>query len=121
MVLAMAGLIGIGIASIYASDNPSGAEPASGIADWQKQILFTAVGIVALTAVNIASYRFIGSVSYWIYAVNLAALALLLFSKYVYSLPFIQPVHGAYRWIQLNIADQSLTVQPSEFCKISYI
>jgi cell division protein FtsW (lipid II flippase) len=121
MVLAMAGLIVIGITSIYASDNPAGSEPSGGLADWQKQILFTAVGIVALTAVNIASYRFLGSVSYWLYAVNLAALAVLLFSKYVYSLPFIQPVHGAYRWIQVNIAGHALTVQPSEFCKVTYI
>jgi cell division protein FtsW (lipid II flippase) len=121
MVLAMACLIGIGIVSIYASDNPEGAPPAEGLVDWQKQILFTAAGIVALTAVNIVSYRFLGSASYWLYAVNLAALALLLASKYLGPFPFANRVNGAYRWIQLNIAGHALTIQPSEFCKISYI
>ena len=120
MVLAMAGLIAIGIASIYASDNPAGTSPADGIADWQKQVLFIAAGLVAITAVNIVSYRFLGSMSYWLYAITLVVLAMLLFSKYAYELPFARPVKGAFRWIKV-LPGYDFKVQPSEFCKITYI
>jgi rod shape determining protein RodA len=121
MVVAMMCLIGIGIAAIYASDNPAGSESAGGLQDWQKQVLFIAAGFVAITAVNIASYRVLGGMSYWLYAANLVALAVLLVSKYLYPLPFAGMVNGAYRWIQIKAGGYSMTIQPSEFCKITYI
>ena len=121
MFAAMAALILIGIASIYASDHPIGGQPKQGIQDYQKQILFVSAGIVAITLINTASYRFIGSVSFTLYIINLIILALLLVSKYFHELPFIPDRNGSYRWIIINVLGKDFSIQPSEFCKITYI
>lgn len=121
MFLAMAALIIIGIISIYASDNPVNSDPKPGLQDYQKQILFISAGIVAITLVNTVSYRFLGSFSFTLYAINLIVLALLLISKYFHELPFIPDRNGAYRWIIVSIFGKDFSVQPSEFCKITYI
>lgn len=121
MFTAMAALIIIGILSIYASDNPINGPQKIGLQDYQKQILFVSAGIVAITLVNTFSYRSLGSNSLWLYGATLIILLLPLVSKYFYELPFIPNRNGAYRWLVINVFGKDFSVQPSEFCKITYI
>ena len=84
MLVAMAGLVGIGIAAIYAAGNP--AEPGSGgglsvpSGAWKKQVVYATAGLAMLVVVNLINYRWLGAVSYWLYAATLGLLAVLLHS-----------------------------------------
>lgn len=126
MLVAMAGLIGIGVAAIYASGNPAGGGEGGMYANaWQKQLFFACIGAAAILAINIFDYRRIGPVSYYLYAVVLAALAALLVAKrvdvripYILSIPNI---NGTFRWIRFGTDEHYIQVQPSEFCKVIYI
>jgi cell division protein FtsW (lipid II flippase) len=121
----------IGIVTIYAVVHPEQTPgPATGGIDqtsspaelWKKQLVFAAMGIAALVAVNFVSYRRLGQAGYWIYAAVLVLLAVLLVSKYVCELPFAPQTKGAYRWIKISIAGHDLpSIQPSEVCKPAYI
>lgn len=123
MLAAMAGLIGIGIAAIYAAGNPDPSEavgdPVVSSRAWQKQIVFAAAGLAALIAINIVPYRLLGPASYWIYPAALLILAFVLLGKYV-PIPFVPEVKGAHRWIK-PIPGIDVKLQPSEFCKLAYI
>jgi len=125
MLTAMAGLIGIGIVAIYASGNPDrqsiGTGPGPFAVSWEKQAVFAVIGLAVLMAVNLADYRRLGPVSYWIYAAVLMALAVLLLGKVVNLRPFVPVINGACRWLRFGTAKKFLQVQPSEFCKIAYI
>ncbi len=119
-------LIAIGIATIYSVGHPAEPSPANQTNDlaqfWKKQIVFTAVGVIAFIAANLLNYRRFGALSYWIYAVVLALLCVLLVSKYVTELPFAPKTTGTYRWIRFEIAGRQLpAIQPSELCKLAYI
>ncbi|MHC5073553.1 MAG: FtsW/RodA/SpoVE family cell cycle protein [Planctomycetota bacterium] len=123
MMIAALGLILLGIATIYAVGNP--AEPseitsAGAIASiWKKQVVFAIFSCLAFAVVNMVHYRLLGSLSYWIYAMILVLLFVLLFSRYVVGLPFAPPRQGVHRWIVLH---PSLPrIQPSELCKLAYI
>ncbi len=121
----------LGILTIYAVGHPGQTPgPATGGIDqtsspaelWKKQLVFAAMGIAALVAVNFVSYRRLGQAGYWIYAAVLVLLAVLLVSKYVCELPFAPQTKGAYRWIKISIAGHDLpSIQPSEVCKPAYI
>lgn len=122
MLTAMAGLIVIGVTAIYASGNPqSPAEPGAFAASWKKQAVFALVGLAAFVVLNLADYRRLGPVSYWIYGGVLAGLALLLVGKVVNLRPFVPLINGACRWFRFGTAERYVQVQPSEFCKIAYI
>ena len=118
-------LIAIGIATIYSVGHP--AEPSSAtqtdnLGDlWKKQIIFAVVAIVGFIVVNAVNYRHFGAASHWIYAFVLLLLGLLLVSRYVINIPFVPEINGTHRWIKIIIASRSLSLQPSEFCKIVYI
>ena len=118
-------LIAIGIATIYSVGHP--AEPSSATQTdklgglWKKQIMFAVVAIVGFIVVNLVNYRRFGAASHWIYAFVLLLLGLLLVSRYVINIPFVPEINGTHRWIKFIIAGRSLSLQPSEFCKIVYI
>ena len=119
-------LIGIGIATIYSVGNPAEDSPDSQGEDlsnkWQKQAMFAIVGLAGFIVINSINYRRLGSISYWIFAIILILLAILLVSKYVVVLPFAKPKNGTYRWIWFSIGGRTLpSLQPSEFCKLAYI
>jgi cell division protein FtsW (lipid II flippase) len=124
MLVAMLALIAIGIATIYASGNPEQSSdenwPGYFTGAWKKQAVFAALGLVALIVTNLIDYRWLGPASYWIYALVLAALAVLLLGK-IYRIPFVPVINGTCRWIRIGIGRQFLQLQPSEFCKIAYI
>lgn len=125
MLAATMALIAVGIAAIYAVGHPADADPAAigKFADnWKKQIIFAIVSFAGFIAVNLVNYRRLGAISYWLYGGILVLLAMLLFSRYVIELPFMQPRNLAHWWITVSIGALELpSVQPSEFCKIIYI
>jgi len=141
-------LVGIGIATIYSVEHPAEPSPATQTDDsaspwikrtifavitmvrsiimfnenWKKQIIFAGVAIVGFIAINTINYRQLGSISYWIYALVLLFLGLLLIGRYVVNLPFVPEINGTHRWIKFKIAGWALpALQPSEFCKLVYI
>jgi rod shape determining protein RodA len=122
-------LVGIGVATLYAVGHPvetsvgiDAAELAELAGYWKKQLMFAIIGVGAFVAANVINYRKLGEVSYAMYAVVLFLLVLILVSRFFGPLPFIEPSHGAYRWIQVDIGGHHLpALQPSELCKIVYI
>ena len=120
-------LIGVGIATIYSVGNPAEHSPDNGQGEdlsnkWEKQVIFGIVGLAGFLVINSINYRRFGSASYWIFGGVLVLLVILLISKYVFVLPFAEPINGTYRWISFSVGGHSLPqLQPSEFCKLAYI
>jgi len=118
-------LIAIGIATIYSVGHPAEPSSATQIGNlgnlWKKQVQFAVVAIVGFIVVNAVNYRRFGAASHWIYAFVLLLLGLLLVSRYIINIPFVPEINGTHRWIKFIIAGRSLSLQPSEFCKIVYI
>ena len=126
LIASMLLLLAIGIATIYAIGHPAEDSPAGDAhrftGHWKKQLVFAVVGTFGFILASMVNYRSLGLISHWIYAVVLFLLALILFSKYVVSLPFVPMRNGAYRWIVFSIGSRELpAIQPSEFCKLAYI
>ena len=126
LLTASLALVAVGIVSIYSVGNPAEPSPTgeterlSGY--WQKQVIFAAIAAIGYVAINLISYRRLGAVSYWAYALVLLLLAVLLVSRYLVSLPFVPERNGTHRWIIFEVAGWDLpALQPSEICKIAYI
>jgi len=149
LLAATAGLVTIGILTIYAIGHPkqvdtnariqgykdTGTPPSinnqqSSIVHrpssinkysnkWKKQLAFAGVGLIGLVLVNLFHYQRLGSISYLLYGVILAMLAMLLVDKMgLITLPFVHDRLGMHRWIRIGFG---FLVQPSEFCKIAYV
>jgi len=122
LLVAATALVAIGIATIYSLGHPAQPGPTSQTADlaiyWKKQLVFAAVAILAFIVVNLINYRKFGAISYWLYAFVLLLLAGLLLDKFV-DIPFVP--NNARRWLRVTIAGRSISLQPSEFCKLAYI
>ena len=122
-------LVGIGVATLYAVGHPvetavgtDAKELAELAGYWKKQLAFAVVGLGGFVAANLVNYRKLGEASYAMYAAVLVLLMLLLVSRFFGPLPFIEPSHGAFRWIQMDVGSHQLpALQPSELCKIAYI
>jgi cell division protein FtsW (lipid II flippase) len=126
LLVAVLALTAIGITTIYAVGHPAELSLTNQTEDlgifWEKQLLFAAIGVIVLIAVNLANYRRFGAVSYWIYALVLLLLGLLLAGKYLVELSLVPEINGAHRWIRFKIAGRNLpAIQPSEICKLAYI
>ena len=117
-------LVAVGILTIYAVGNPIESSPATDMAllagNWKKQLVFAVVALAGFVAANLVNYRRLGAVSSWIYGVTLVLLVYLVVSRHVVQLPFAAPSRdGVHRWLVFH---PSLPrVQPSEFCKLSYV
>ncbi len=118
-------LLAVGTITIYSVGHP--AEPAAAsqtkdfqdlVNNWQKQIIFIAIGAAAFLAVNLVNYRRLGAASYWIYGVVLLLLTVVLLGWFV-NLPFVPLINGTHRWIRIHPSLPS--IQPSELCKLAYI
>jgi len=108
MLLAVGGLLLIGLASIYATGQ---------IVFFNKQVVWIGVGLGAFFAVNLIPYRKMGQVSYPLFGLTLILLVIVLAGKYVH-LPAIVPMRNyAYRWIKIG----PLQLQPSEMAKLTYL
>lgn len=117
-------LIAVGIATIYSVGNPaqpSSAQQANNLENlWKKQAVFVLIGGVGFIAVNLVSYRRLGTVSYWLYGFVILLLGILLVDKIV-DIPFVPVINNARRWIRIGTTSKFLQVQPSELCKLVYI
>ena len=123
MFAAAAGLITVGILTIYAAEHPAEALQSSSKTEsyenWQKQMIFVFVGLMTVFIINAIHYRYLGPASYWLYAGILLLLVVLLLGKVV-NIPIVPARRGAHRWIQIP-GLSFLRMQPSEFCKLVYI
>jgi len=113
MVLAAMTLTGMGLLGIYAGEAETGVLPGNTI----RQLAFLAIGLGAMTVVQIINYRRLGQWSAVLYLVILVLLGLLLVGRVVSLAPYIAPRKGAYRWIFLG----PFNFQISEIAKIAYI
>lgn len=148
LLIATAALVCISLVTIYAIGNP--AEETDSSADisildtagpsevsdtpalqlpiankyvnsWRRQVVYVLGGAVCLILVNLFDYRRLGPYSYAIYAVILGLLVLLLVDK-IYDMSFIPFINGSRRWIRISLLGRDLLqIQPSEFCKVSFI
>jgi len=122
-------LLVVGIVVIYAVGHPadsSGGGQSAGLGGlWKKQILFAIVGLLGFIVVNLIDYRKAGALSYWFYAGILVLLGLLLLDKFVAlsigGFASIPVRNGTRRWIEFSVGPKSVSIQPSEFCKLAYI
>ena len=126
LAAAALGLVAVGVLAIYSVGHPAEAGAASKADDlaglWKKQLVFAAVAAAGFIAANLINYRRLGEVSYWLYGIVLALLALLLVSRYIVPLPFVPEKNYTHRWIEFTVAGRKLpALQPSEFCKLAYI
>ncbi len=125
LLLATLALVTAGIVTIYAAGNPAdptadGANSGVSPSLWKKQATFAVAGLFCIVAMNLFSYRWLGPLSYWIYSLTLLALALLLIGRVIH-MPFVPRVNGTYRWVRIGLGSNYIQIQPSEFCKITYI
>ena len=126
LAAAALGLVAVGVLAVYSVGHPAEASSASDAAEyagfWKKQLVFAAIALVGFIAANLINYRRLGAVSYWLYGLVLVLLAVLLISRYVVPLPFVEPRNSTHRWIQFTVAGRDLpAIQPSELCKLAYI
>lgn len=98
MLLASLGLLASGTLAIFSS--------APGPAYWKRQLIATALGLVALFVLAVVDYRRVLRAIPLIYAGALLSLLGLLFA--------VRAVHGARAWIEYG----SFKFQPSELVKI---
>ena len=124
MLTAMFLLIASGVITLFAAGNPldNSAETSLAVSStvWKRQLIYAAAGLLAMIMINLVNYRRLGSLSYWIYALILVLLAVLLLDKLI-DLPFVPIINSSRRWLRLGTQSRFLQVQPSEFCKIAYI
>lgn len=74
----------------------------------RRQFVWSALGVAAILAASIPSYRQLGRHSYAIFAASILLLGL------VYLFP---PINGARRWIRIG----GVGFQPSEFAKLAFV
>jgi len=124
LITATLALLAVGIVTIYALGHPVETSPVSDVDQlrilWKKQLIFAGVGVLGFIVANLINYRKLGSISYWLFAVTLGLLILLLVDKFI-NIPFIPLINGTRRWIRVSIANRPIAFQPSEVCKLVYI
>jgi len=107
MTLSILALMVTGIFYIYSAGFQSAEVPVS--AFYQRQILWAFVGLTGYVALAMTDYRRIAETAWWIYAVTLCLLILVLMIG--------KQVYGASRWLSLF----DIQVQPSEFAKLAVV
>ena len=105
MLLATAGLIAIGILTVYSATTVPGAHEGL----WVKQLTWLGVAVVAAWLAAAIHYRVYDSLAYTLYVISLLLLvAVLLFGT---------SAMGAKRWLEIG----PLRFQPSEIAKIATV
>ncbi len=111
MVVSVSLLLGCGLLCLYRYGPHTPAE-------FKRQLLWTALGLVAFCGVNLIHYRLLGEVSYLLFGLSLALLIVVLWGHFLApDNPLIPRINWARRWIKLGPA----TIQPSEIAKMTYI
>jgi len=105
MLLATAGLIAMGILTVYSATTVPGAHEGL----WMKQLMWLGVAVVAAWLAAAIHYRVYDSLAYPLYVISLLLLvAVLLFGT---------SAMGAKRWLEIG----PLRFQPSEIAKIATV
>jgi len=97
-------LVCIGIANLYSATHAA-AGPESQF--WKQQLMWFGLGLIACTAAYFVHYRVLERFAYVAYAINILLLIAVLVAG--------KSALGAKRWIGFG----GLTIQPSEFMKIT--
>jgi rod shape determining protein RodA len=108
MILTAGLLIGFGVVAIWSA---RGGGELSVLNEGVRQAVFATIGAVLLILVASFNYRFLGTLSWFLYAGSIATLALVLAPGIGVS------IGGSRRWFEFG----PLTVQPSEFAKLATI
>jgi rod shape determining protein RodA len=103
-VWVMVFLICIGIVNLYSATHTSTGPDAS---YWKQQMMWFGLGLITATVAYFVHYRVLERFAYAAYAINILLLILVLVAG--------KSGMGAKRWIGIG----GLTVQPSEFMKIT--
>jgi rod shape determining protein RodA len=110
MLLAVFGLVGIGLLSLR------GIEGKSHL--WfPLQLRWLVISVSVFLLLNLVPYSHLGRVSYALFGITLGMLILIMISRYLYPMSFIPLRKGAHRWIDL----EWVQIQPSELGKLTYI
>ncbi len=124
LLAATLSLVAIGIITIYSVGHPleqgQAAQNSELSSKWEKQVQYAVIGFAAFAAINMVSYRRLGAASLWIYAATLVLLGVLLLDKFI-DIPFVPVINNTRRWLRIGTASHFLQIQPSEFCKLSYV
>ena len=114
VLVAVAVLAGIGVTSIWAHD------PGDG----QKQLVFVAVGLVLLIAIQTVNYQVLAKFAWGFYFASLIPLLYTVAGSVLGTgvrgdqpLPFVRNVGGAYAWLIFG----PVSLQPAELTKISFV
>lgn len=104
-------VIGFGIVSIWSAVGGGTLSPGNKAV---QQALYGAFGIALMFFIAGMDYRFFGSLSWILYFAGLALLVLVLVPS-----PFTLEVLGARRWFLIGGTANGITIQPSEFAKLT--
>ena len=107
LLLAVLALLVIGVMFVFSSCYVSDERPMRTL--YERQIVWVVAGLVAHIVFAALDYRRIGKWSWWIYAVSLVLLVVVLFIG--------TRIYGARRWLMLF----GIGVQPSELAKLAVI
>ncbi len=118
MLLAVACLVAVGLACIYATGKNN---------EFNKQLFWLVIGLTAFIVANSVHYRRLGQISFFLFGASLFLLAVVLAGKYLHITKLVPAIGGSYRWIKLLPFDSESSIvslariQPSELAKLSYI
>ncbi|MFP4214879.1 MAG: FtsW/RodA/SpoVE family cell cycle protein [Planctomycetota bacterium] len=104
ILLAMIGLIVVGVMAISVSERAAGNE----LHRAKLQMAYAAIGLAVFFVMTFIPYPRIGRLAYGLFAATLVVLVGVL---------LLPETRGSHRWIDLKI----VKVQPSEFAKLSFI
>lgn len=108
MIATAALLIGFGVVAIWSA---RGGGTLTILNEGVRQAVFASIGAVLLIIVASFNYRFLGTLSWFVYAGSIATLLLVLVPGVGVS------IGGSQRWFEFG----PLTIQPSEFAKLATI
>ncbi|MGE3798632.1 MAG: FtsW/RodA/SpoVE family cell cycle protein [Thermomicrobiales bacterium] len=108
MIATAALLIGFGVVAIWSARGGGTLAVAN---EGIRQAIFASIGGVLLIIVASFNYRFLGTLSWFLYAGSIASLALVLVPGVGVT------IGGSRRWFEMG----PITIQPSEFAKLATI
>lgn len=103
LVVVAVGLVAMGLTAIEQA-----ARLGAGIGVVYRQLAWAALGLGAMLAVTLPSYRRMSRWAYWFFLLTLPLLVVV----------FLQPaIKGAHRWLRFGVVG----LQPSEFAKLAFV
>jgi cell division protein FtsW (lipid II flippase) len=118
ILASVAVLCAMGTCSIWADTHRAAASQSSAMVDWQKQLLFMAIGVISMLLLQLISYQRIGRFAWGFYI----AAALLILYTIAPGVPrsgfaSVPVINGAHPWIKFG----PFSLQPSELMKIAFV